>query len=169
MLPDKKTRTHCRVLLWRIHSAFCGQLAAIVDDSGIYDGYALIGNHRKQRFDTQEEVARNIIAQVLERSVKIDKEVCGLICQDNFSGKYFLAKETWWLSTACIPGYRQYLRCGRPAAWWHTHGAAENSFFQSSKSRRIFADGYAPIRSIRSSSLFGNADGLSEVLSGRGN
>jgi RHS repeat-associated protein len=83
----------------------------------------------KQRFDTHEAAARNIIAQVLERSTEIDKEVCGLICQDNFSGKYFLAKETWWLSTKCPPGYKQCPNCGRPAAWWHTHGAPESFLF----------------------------------------
>lgn len=83
----------------------------------------------KQKFDTHEEAARSIIAQVLDRSVEIDKEVCGLICQDNFSGKYFLAKETWWLSTGCIPGYKQCPSCGQPAAWWHTHGAPESFLF----------------------------------------
>lgn len=49
----------------------------------------------KQRFDDHEAAVRSILAQVLDRSVEIDREVCGLVCQDNFTGKYFLAKETW--------------------------------------------------------------------------
>lgn len=82
-----------------------------------------------QRFDTHEQAARSIIAEVLDRSREIDKEVCGLICQDSFSGKYFLAKETWWLSTACPPGYRQCPACSKQAAWWHTHGAPESFIY----------------------------------------
>jgi RHS repeat-associated protein len=93
----------------------------------------------KQRFDTHEEAARNILAQVLDRSREIDNEVCGLICQDNFTGKYFLAKETWWKSTSCPPGYRQCPRCGRPTAWWHTHGAADN-FFNPLESEEFSSD-----------------------------
>lgn len=91
----------------------------------------------KQRFDDHEAAVRSILAQVLDRSVEIDREVCGLVCQDNFTGKYFLAKETWWTSTECPPGYRQCPRCGRPAAWWHTHGAAESRLFSPLKSEQF--------------------------------
>lgn len=84
----------------------------------------------RQRFDTHEEAVRSILSQVLDRSREIDKEVCGLVCRDNFSGKYFLAKETWWMSTKCPPGYKQCPTCSTRAAWWHTHGAAESSFWR---------------------------------------
>ncbi len=94
----------------------------------------------KQRFDTHEEAARDILTQVLDRSREIDKEVCGLICQDNFTGKYFLAKETWWKSSSCPPGYRQCPKCGRPAAWRHTHGAAESSFLNPLKAEQFSPD-----------------------------
>lgn len=103
----------------------------------------------EQRFDTHEQAARNIIAQVMDRSREIDKEVCGLICQDSFSGKYFLAKETWWKSSSCPPGYRQCPTCSKQAAWWHTHGAAESSFFSP-----LMAEEFSP-RDRRASNLTG--------------
>jgi RHS repeat-associated protein len=83
----------------------------------------------KQRFDSHEAAVRSILVQVLDRSRDIDKEVCGLVCQDNFSGKYFLAKETWWMSTNCPPGFRQCPTCSIRAAWWHTHGAPDSFIY----------------------------------------
>jgi RHS repeat-associated protein len=91
----------------------------------------------KKRFKTHEAAARDILAQVLDRSRDIDKEVCGLICQDNSTNEYFLAKETWWKSTSCPPGYKQCPTCSKQAAWWHTHGASESNLFNPLRSEEF--------------------------------
>ena len=81
-----------------------------------------------RKFDTIDQAVRDVLANVFERSRDLDIEVCGLVCQDRSSQKYFSGGQTWWTSTACPPGYKQCPACSRQVAWWHSHGAPNGIF-----------------------------------------
>jgi RHS repeat-associated protein len=82
----------------------------------------------KKRFDSIREAARTILAATFQISNNVDIEVCGLICKDNSSGKFFLADTVSGTATSCRPGLNQCPSCASQAGWWHTHGAPANRF-----------------------------------------
>ena len=100
----------------------------IVQPDKIPDSCVLSGNCApgKPRFDTIDDAARTILQQNVDRSREIDIEVCGLICKDRSSGRYFLANKTWGTADSCRPGFRQCPSCSSQAGWWHTHGAPDS-------------------------------------------
>ncbi|HET6498800.1 MAG TPA: RHS repeat-associated core domain-containing protein, partial [Coriobacteriia bacterium] len=49
----------------------------------------------RRKFDTIDQAVRDVLANVFERSRDLDIEVCGLVCQDRSSQKYFSGGQTW--------------------------------------------------------------------------
>jgi RHS repeat-associated protein len=110
----------------RRSNAPAGEKPDKVPDSCVLSGNCAAG---KPRFDTVDDAARTILLQNVARSRDIDIEVCGLICKDRSSGRYFLADKTSGTADSCRPGFRQCPSCSSQAAWWHTHGASDSFIF----------------------------------------
>ncbi|TXI47418.1 MAG: DUF4329 domain-containing protein, partial [Lysobacter sp.] len=74
---------------------------------------------------SMEAVARIVLKRIYVMSKNKNIEICGLICQDAVSGRFFSAPPTLGSGIACSPSTNRCPRCSKTTGWWHTHGAPE--------------------------------------------
>jgi RHS repeat-associated protein len=77
--------------------------------------------------ETMEAVARIVLKRIYVMSRNKNIEICGLICQDSISGRFFSAAPTLGSGTTCAPATNRCPRCSKTRGVWHTHGAPEGN------------------------------------------
>jgi RHS repeat-associated protein len=82
----------------------------------------------KKRFNSRTEAARTILAGIYLKSRDKNIEVCGQICRDNKTGKFFIGGPTLGTGTTCNPWDKECPACSTSAAFWHTHGAPDGPY-----------------------------------------
>ncbi len=75
---------------------------------------------------TREAVARIVLKRIYVMSRNKNIEICGLICQDSISERFFSAAPTLGSGAACAPATNRCPRCSKTRGGWHTHGAPES-------------------------------------------
>lgn len=77
--------------------------------------------------ETMRGLATSMLKQLYVISRNRNLEVCGLICMDVVSKRYFTAKPTVGTGTTCSPSTNRCPPCSQTTGAWHTHGAPEGN------------------------------------------
>jgi len=82
----------------------------------------------RKRFDNRTSAAQTVLAAVYLMSKNKNIEICGQLCRDNKTRKFFIGQATLGKGTTCNPWDKMCPSCSKSAGWWHTHGAPDGPY-----------------------------------------
>jgi len=82
----------------------------------------------RKRFDNRTSAAQTVLAAVYLMSKNKNIEICGQLCRDNKTRKFFIGQATLGNGTTCNPWDKMCPSCSKSAGWWHTHGAPDGPY-----------------------------------------